>query len=273
VKPKNAAQLRRELNDLVLELDEICDDEQARAHQGHAYIVAQIERWRSRTIEWLSDNLGSRAADDFVDLQANAWGELTDWSEDREGRWRTFLLALEEDIRKHPDFYVREHPSASTLSKPDDDNDVRVASTILRRFHRFVEQLRTRHAGREALSVKNEYDVQDLLRALLFAYFEDVRPEEATPSCAGAGSRIDFLIPHRGIAIEVKVARSRRGDKAIGDELAVDILRYQKHTNCKHLFCLIYDPERHLSNPQGLINDLSRRHGDLFVTAVVSPAP
>jgi len=66
--------------------------------------------------------------------------------------------------------------------------------TICNRFHLVARQMRARHDNRETLHVADEYDVQDLLHALLRLYFEDIRPEEYTPSYAGGSSRMDFLL-------------------------------------------------------------------------------
>jgi hypothetical protein len=49
-----------------------------------------------------------------------------------------------------------------------------------------------RHDGRPTLGVGDEYDVQDLLHALLRLFFDDIRPEERTPSYAGESTRMDF---------------------------------------------------------------------------------
>ncbi|MCZ8227650.1 MAG: hypothetical protein O9249_00855, partial [Burkholderiaceae bacterium] len=56
--------------------------------------------------------------------------------------------------------------------------------TILR-FHAVAVQLRDRYSGRPTLDVNDEYDVQDLMHALLRLHFDDVRPEEWVPSYAG----------------------------------------------------------------------------------------
>ena len=65
---------------------------------------------------------------------------------------------------------------------------------IFEKFHPIVRQLRTRYNGRDTLNVNDEYDVQDLLHALLLLYFKDVRAEEWTPSYAGGCVRADFLL-------------------------------------------------------------------------------
>jgi hypothetical protein len=63
------------------------------------------------------------------------------------------------------------------------------------RFHEVAKQLRIRYDGRYTLKVDDEYDVQDLMHALLRIFFDDVRPEEWTPSYAGKGARMDFSLP------------------------------------------------------------------------------
>jgi hypothetical protein len=46
------------------------------------------------------------------------------------------------------------------------------------RFHSVVRRLRTRHDGRPTFDVEDEYDVQDLLHALLRLHFHDIRRRE-----------------------------------------------------------------------------------------------
>ncbi len=59
------------------------------------------------------------------------------------------------------------------------------------RFHKIAKQLRNRHDNRQTLPIKDEYDVQDLLHALLYLYFDDIRAEEWTPSYAGKSARVE----------------------------------------------------------------------------------
>ena len=68
---------------------------------------------------------------------------------------------------------------------------------ILWRFHKVVRQLRVRHGGREILDINDEYDVQDLLHALLQLYFDDIRDEEWTLSYARSAARVDFLLNNK----------------------------------------------------------------------------
>jgi hypothetical protein len=155
---------------------------------------------------------------------------------------------------------VQNEPSASTL-----------LVAILRRFHQIARQLRRRYDDRSTLIITDEYDVQDLLHAMLRGLFDDVRPEESTPSYAGGSARMDFLLKGEKTVIEAKMASARLRDKLIGEQLIIDIKRYQTHPDCKKLICFVYDPEGHVKNPEGLEKDLSGKHGELEVKAIIGP--
>ena len=134
---------------------------------------------------------------------------------------------------------------------------------IFTRFCKVARQLTHRHDGRETLRITDEYDVQDLLRALLSLYFDDVRPEEWTPSYAGSSLRIDFLIPEIEAVIEVKKTRPTMTDKTLSEELIVDIEKYQAHPTCKKIYCFVYDPDMILRNPAAIRNDLEKKHEEV----------
>jgi len=142
---------------------------------------------------------------------------------------------------------------------------------IANRFHSVATQLRRRHDNRESLRIGDEYDVQDLLHALLKVDFDDVRPEEYSPSQSGAASRLDFLLKVQKVVVEAKMASVKLTDKKIGEQLIVDIERYRAHPDCESLVCLVYDPEQHIRNPAGLERDLSRKEEDLEVYVIVVP--
>lgn len=142
---------------------------------------------------------------------------------------------------------------------------------LARRFHIVVRQLRSRHDNRVTLEINDEYDVQDLLLALLKIFFGDIRPEEWTPSYAGGSSRMDFLLKAEQTVLEVKKTRQGLRDKQVGDQLLEDIGRYRSHPDCKTLVCFVYDPDGHISNPDGLENDLNKLGEDMKVKVIVAP--
>lgn len=142
---------------------------------------------------------------------------------------------------------------------------------LLKRFHKVALQLQSRHEDRDTLVIHDEYDVQDLLHALLCLFFDDIRSEENTPSKAGASARVDFLLKNEKIVVEAKMASQKLKDKQIGDQLFIDIKRYQAHPDCDTLICFVYDPDGYLKNPAGLSADISRKHDELDVKLIVGP--
>jgi len=146
-----------------------------------------------------------------------------------------------------------------------------LVSRICDRFPIIATALCQRHDERVTITMTDEYDVQDLLGALLKLHFTDVRPEEWTPSYAGNASRIDFILKPEHVAVEAKMTRNNLGQKEIVNQLAVDILRYQAHPDCKTLICFVYDPIGKCNKPTALENDLTKNHGTLNVIVIVRP--
>lgn len=142
---------------------------------------------------------------------------------------------------------------------------------IINRFHQVCRQLGHRYSERSTLNINDEYDVQDLFHALLKLYFDDVRPEEYTPSYAGANSRIDFVLKDENIIIEIKKSRKTLSAKKLGEELMIDSQRYQAHPDCKRIVCFVYDPEGFIANPRGIENDLSKDMNGIPVSVFIRP--
>jgi hypothetical protein len=127
---------------------------------------------------------------------------------------------------------------------------------LLKGVRRAMDPLTYRRRGAQSLSFSTEYDVQDLIHALLRPWVADIRPEEVTPSYAGSSTRMDFLLPNHKIVLELKFVRDRNHAKNIGNELIVDINHYQKHPDCEHLWCVVFDQDHLLPNAEGLKTDL-----------------
>lgn len=149
----------------------------------------------------------------------------------------------------------KEFPNIGTLN---------VLETIFFKFDSVRRQLERRYKNRETLKIDDEYDVQDLLHALLKIHFEDIRPEEWTPSYAGGSKRADFLLKKEKIIIEVKKTRSSLKEKELGEQLIIDIECYKKHPDCEKIICFVYDPDYILKNPYAIENDLNEKSSDLL---------
>jgi hypothetical protein len=103
--------------------------------------------------------------------------------------------AISGNAKSSSGAFASAHPTNGLRSPLD------VLEQLTTRFHLVAQQLRSRHGGRNTIEVTDEYDVQDLLHALLLLEFDDVRPEEHTPSYAGGSARMDFLLKNEQAAV------------------------------------------------------------------------
>jgi len=166
----------------------------------------------------------------------------------RGGRVLPTGIAPEDII---PDPYK---PATPDKSKPSSIGEL--LQVLLGGLPRAMHPLSHRRKGAQALSFESEWDVQDLLHALLRPWVSDIRPEEFTPSYAGTSTRMDFLLPKYSLVLELKYVRDRAHGKKIGDELIIDIEHYRRHPNCENLWCVIYDPKNMITNSEGLKTDI-----------------
>jgi len=142
---------------------------------------------------------------------------------------------------------------------------------IFKKFHTSALQLTKRYNNRDPFLINDEYDVQDYIHALLKICFNDIRPEEYTPSYAGSSSKIDFLLKDEKILLETKYATPKLKDKKIGEQLIIDIDKYKNHPDCEFLVCFVYDPNFNIKNPYGLEKDLSGKRDKLNIKVYIYP--
>lgn len=190
------------------------------------------------------------------------------------------IEALNADLKDslvELEFIVEQYRKYGESSSADSGDQVTAldpavsVERICSRIPLIIRQLRDRYDGRPTLKVDDEYDLQDLLHGLLHLFFDDVRPEEHTPSYAGKATRMDFLLKNESIVIESKMTRPGLGAKEVGEQLIIDIAHYKSHPDCKTLFCLVYDPDHRVDNPRGLENDLSKKTDGMAVRVFVVP--
>ena len=227
----------------------------------------KIERWEERVAKILNDNFGTEEEIKFRRVSVNQEGN--DWYENNRRELNekiAFLKTLKIDIEKNPEFWEgflsKNRIPQKAVSQPSTISSMDIVRRICSQFHIVSKQLgEHRHDNRNTITITDEYDVQDLLHALLKIFFDDIRPEEYTPSYAGGSSRIDFLIKSEKIAIETKKTRKGLKGKEIADQLIIDIDRYKAaHPDCEILFCFVYDPENLIQNPIGFEKDINEKH-------------
>jgi hypothetical protein len=184
---------------------------------------------------------------------------------------RSVVGAVITRIERNPELFAT--APAPIETSPNAGRLLDALDRLVSRFHAVAVQLRDRHDSRTTLDANDEYDVQDLMHALLWLDFDDVRKEEWVPSYAGSASRTDFLLPQIDTVIEVKKTRAGLNDKIIGEQLIVDIARYRKHPQCRRLVCFVYDPEGRVANPVGIENDLNQGDHGIEVKVSILPRP
>jgi hypothetical protein len=237
---------------------------------GDPPALAHHSKWK----EWLfragqTDGVDSLAVlgnvlEEFMDLPpADEYSEAFDkWTSDRQ----RIEKALEENGLRYyrfgrvlphgmpPPEVVEQYKGPAVASKPGKVEEL--LETILRGLRRAMHPLTHRRKGAQVLTFHSEYDIQDLLHAMLRPWIADIRPEEFTPSYAGSSTRMDFLFPEYSLVIETKLVRDSAHAKKVGNELIIDIEHYRKHPSCKTLWCVVYDPNHYITNTQGLRSDL-----------------
>jgi len=145
------------------------------------------------------------------------------------------------------------------------DPDVNLIEQICKRVPNAARILFNRQRKDKApFVVEDEYDVQDLLHAILRAYLKYSVQEDPLPKVAGTkSSRADISIEELGILIEVKFVRGPDDQKRIFHEFSQDLVVYTSWSSLRILLFMIYnsddlrDPEalEKLSGPKK-INDI-----------------
>jgi len=216
-------------------------------------------RWKAVTFLKAQSIIG---AAEYREQGSHRWDGVLEITVSDRARFAASLVDLRiEENRRNPEQKMEADISSAT------SHLVQLTDS----FHRVALRLRTRHANRAPFLMKDEYDVQDLVSALLETRFEDVRREEWGPSYAGGATRVDFFLKNESVLFETKMTRDGLNDRKLGEELIIDIAHYQQRPDCKALVCFVYDPNHHLKNPQAIENDLSRQHGQLDVRVLIRP--
>ena len=122
------------------------------------------------------------------------------------------------------------------------DVDVSTIVQICRRLRNSAQTLSARKRKKLNFVIADEYDVQDLLLAVLRAHLKQVISEEPFGKVANAASgRADLAIQKLGVLIEVKLVRTAGDQRRILDDFGKDMNLYAKWPHLKHLICFIYN--------------------------------
>lgn len=258
-KDERFSELESELNGIIAGKK---DEYSSFSNSYKPYVdAAKLKVWVSRVKKLLEDSYG-KESDFYTDfIKAGEQGFYSTNYEILIDYQKPVFDAAKVDLKY-----------SQQLSRENSDQEhLEIIERLCSKFHIFVRQLQYRYDDRQAIDINDEYDVQDVFHALLKMYFDDVRPEEYTPSYAGSSTRVDFLLKKEQIVIEIKKTRNSLKSKELGNQLLLDIAHYQVHPGCKSLVCFVYDPEGKIANPVGVENDLEKSPSNIKIKVIISP--
>lgn len=144
--------------------------------------------------------------------------------------------------------------------------------TVLRILNNFSNSIKKitsdRYNKRDGIKINDEYDVQDMLFALLKGFFHDLEREDPVSKLAGRSSRIDLVVRSQGIMIEVKMIKEKDTDhKKVIQELKVDMINYAEWKDLKHLILFTYDPYKKTTDDNHFkeLEGVNERNGVRFL--------
>lgn len=231
---------------------------------------AHHSKWRTWLIRTANDpsidslDVFGQLLSQFMDLPPEDTDSKEAWQSQRD---RTVRVLEENGFRYYrggrllpngeiPPEAIQPHDSTNRSKSLRPSSIEELALVLVKGLPRAMHPLTHRRSGALRLTFESEYDIQDLLHALLRPWVGDIRPEEYTPSYAGSSTRMDFLLPAYKLVLELKLIRDSTHGKKIGNELIVDIEHYRRHPRCDKLWCVVYDPNHFIPNPSGLVSDL-----------------
>jgi len=130
------------------------------------------------------------------------------------------------------------------LSARAPEPDLGLVLQLCERLPRVAQILAVRDRGKPAFVVADEYDVQDLLHAVLRGYLRYTVHEEPLAKIGAAKSgRADVAIEDLGTIVEVKYVRRPRDQQRLVEEYAQDLLLYTKWPHLRHFVYLCYNAD------------------------------
>jgi REase_DpnII-MboI/Uncharacterized protein conserved in bacteria (DUF2321) len=140
---------------------------------------------------------------------------------------------------------------------------------LLARLPRVIRELRQRWGTRAPLAIDDQHDLEDLVRALLPLYFDDIRLRSRTPSYC-ADTRTDFLLYPEKIVLTVKQTSLEQKESHLEPQLREDLAFYRTVPECRMLVVYVFDPQGYLPEPRQLERMWSQADEAPMVRTVIS---
>ncbi|MBL8037392.1 MAG: hypothetical protein JNN16_07835 [Nitrospira sp.] len=159
----------------------------------------------------------------------------------------------------------------TTIGATLDQDPLSLIRKVCLRFHSVARQLRLRKDYRPTIEVDDEYDLQDLLCALMKVEFDEVATDEWTPPYTKGASRTTLVVNRDQIAIVAKKTGPGLTTKELTDQVLADAAYYRTQGRCSTLFCFVYDPEGRIGSPKRLETTLTSVSEHCRIEVLVAP--
>ena len=132
-----------------------------------------------------------------------------------------------------------------SLGKRSKSDDYDLVLHLCKRLKKSAQLICNRsRKGKVSYNISDEYDVQDLLQALLRGYLKYSVVEDPIGKMAGTKSaRADISVEELGIIIEIKYVRSPNDQKGLLEQYSEDLVLYSQWGPLKELVFMIYNSE------------------------------
>ncbi len=156
------------------------------------------------------------------------------------------------------------------VAKPSPASEIQLLLQLCKRLPNSAKVLTRRRSNKVAYEIVDEYDVQDLLQAIIRAYFKYSVSEEPIGKLAGSSSRADFAIEELGVIIEVKYVHGPNEQERIKNQFAEDQQSYSRWQHLQHFIYVVYGADD-LKDPESLDELAGARelNGKRFVAYIV----
>lgn len=167
----------------------------------------------------------------------------------------------------------------STKNQSMTDTNIEMVINVLKNFsagaNRLLNRSRADKKGK-SYTIDDEYDVQDLLYAILKPLIPDLNEENPTPKSAGDSGRIDLCSKENSFIIEIKYAKDKDRSKKLALECRDRILKYKDYPGLKWMLLFFYDPQHSIDDRHNFQNELSAtkftwNEISFQITSIISP--
>jgi hypothetical protein len=151
--------------------------------------------------------------------------------------------------------------------EPPDDEPLTRLLRLLRRLPRAVRELRMLPGA--AISVRDDRDLDRVIRPVLALLFDDIRPETYTPPYS-LGNRTRFLLPEAGAALIGHLVGPGVAEEQLAFWRRHDTEPQRPRPGFRTLVFFVHDPERRLPDPTRLESVWSRDDDQLTIRCVIA---